>query len=391
LILEIKFYAERNIHDTMNLEERLSAVFFGEKPDVMPWFADLTYWYRAKEYWKELPNKYLGEKGRIRLYRKLGCGSHEELSNLPGELIFYNVKHKISVENVKDGTVFYEDEYQTPVGSITSVKKFVPKSVSSAYIKYAVETKQDLKVLKYIYKNQEFKPSYSLQYDRLKNWRGIGFVSSLPERTPFQRLIVIWAGVVNTVRLMMREPQELEETVQIMSEADDPIYDAICKSPAPGVYFGENLTSEVISPKIFEKYHTPYYNRRAEQLHAVKKKIFVHIDGTLRGLLPLMEKAGVDCAQSVTPAPVGDVPVEKLREAAGPNIILWGGLPGVYFSHLYPEKSLYEMALDVIKYHLDGHKFIMGVADQVPPDGDIKRVKMITNLVEKQAGYDSSH
>ena len=146
----------------------------------------------------------------------------------------------------------------------------------------------------------------------------------------------------------------------------------------------------MISPKIFEKYHIPYYKRRAEKLHVAKKYIFVHIDGALRGLLPLMWKTGVDCAQSVTPAPVGDVYVEKLREVAGPNIILWGGLPGIYFSYLYPEKSLREMAMDVIKYHLDGHKFIMGVADQVPPDGDIKRVKMITNLVEKNARYDSN-
>jgi len=374
----------------MNLEERLLAVFSGEKTDVMPWFADLTYWYRAKEYWNDLPGKYLGERGRIRLYRKLGCGSHEELYNLPGEFTFYNVKHVTSVENLRDGTVIFEDGYQTPMGSIVSVNKFVTKSVSSAIIKYAVETKQDLKVLQYIHKNHEFKPNYSLQYDRLKNWKGVGFVSSLPPRTPFQRLIVVWAGVVNTIRLMMREPEELEETIQIMSEADDPIYDAIYKSPAPGVYFGENLTSEVISPKIFEKYHVPYYKRRSEQLHVAKKYIFVHIDGALRGLLPLMWKTGVDCAQSVTPAPAGDVPVDKLREVAGPNIILWGGLPGIYFSHLYSEKNLREMAMDVIKYHLDGHKFIMGVADQVPPDGDIKRVKMITNLVEKNARYDYS-
>ena len=139
---------------------------------------------------------------------------------------------------------------------------------------------------------------------------------------------------------------------------------------------------------MFKKYHTPYYKRRVAQLHAVKKRIFVHIDGTLRGVLPLMGATGVDCAQSVTPAPVGDVPVERLREMAGPDIILWGGLPGVYFSSLYPEKSLRDMALDVIKHHLQGHKFIMGVSDQVPPDGDIRRVKMVTDLVEKYARYE---
>ncbi|MEM1990605.1 MAG: hypothetical protein QW782_08240, partial [Candidatus Bathyarchaeia archaeon] len=103
----------------MNLEERILAVFSGEKPDVMPWFADLTYWYNAKLYWGELPTKYLGERGRIRLYRELGCGSHEELYNLPGKIKYYNVKRVTSVEEFRDGTVIYEDSYHTPVGNIT--------------------------------------------------------------------------------------------------------------------------------------------------------------------------------------------------------------------------------------------------------------------------------
>ena len=371
----------------MNLQERIESVFGGQQPDVMPWFADLTYWYNAKVYRNELPEKYSGVRGRIRLYRDLGCGSHEELYNLPGEITYYGVKCSISQEKHRDGTILYEEDYRTPLGSIVGVSKFVPASVSTAHIKYAVTTRQDLKVLQYLYRHQEFKADYALQHDRIKDWKGIGFVSSLPPRTPFQRLVVVWAGVVNTLRLMMREPEELEETIQVMAEADNPIYEEICESPAPGVYFGENITSEVITPSIFNKYHAPYYKKRAAQLHAAKKWIFVHIDGMMRGTLPLMGATGVDCAQSVTPAPVGDISVEKLREEAGPDIILWGGLPGVYFSPLYPEKALRDMALDVIQHHLEGHKFIMGVADQVPADGHIKRVKMVTNLVEKYARY----
>lgn len=380
--------ATRNKVVAMSLEERILAVFSGKEPDIMPWFADLTYWYRARSYFNELPTKYLGERGQIRLYRNLGCGCHEELCNLPGEVTYYNVKTAHSAQPHRDGTIIYEEEFDTPVGSVKAVRKFIPKSVSLPYLKYAVATRQDLRVLQYVYKNQELKPDYSVQYDRLKNWKGIGFVSSVPPRTPFQRLVVIWAGVLNTVRLMMKEPEELEETIEVMSEADDPIYEAICDSPAPGVYFGENITSEVITPPIFRKYHAPYYRRRADQLHAAKKLIFVHIDGTLRGILPLMAETCVDCAQSVTPAPVGDVSVEMLRKMAGPDIILWGGLPGAYFSHLYPGKTLRRMALDVIQHHLEDHRFIIGVADQVPPDGDIRRVRMISNLVDRYARYD---
>jgi hypothetical protein len=33
----------------MTFRERLLAVFNGERPDVMPWFADLSYWRSAHQ------------------------------------------------------------------------------------------------------------------------------------------------------------------------------------------------------------------------------------------------------------------------------------------------------------------------------------------------------
>jgi hypothetical protein len=63
-------------------------------------------------------------------------------------------------------------------------------------------------------------------------------------------------------------------------------------------------------------------------------------------------------------------------------------LSGVFLSCLYSERVLSQMTLEVIKHHLKGHKFIMDSSDQVPPDVDIKRVRMVTKLVEKHARYD---
>ena len=60
----------------MTLAERLLKVFNGERPDVMPWFADLTYWYHAALKRGTLPEKYKGD-GVVDLYRDLGCGCHE--------------------------------------------------------------------------------------------------------------------------------------------------------------------------------------------------------------------------------------------------------------------------------------------------------------------------
>lgn len=371
----------------MTPQDRLMAVFRGEKPDVMPWFADLTYWYSAHEARGDLPSKYLGEEGRLRLYRELGCGAHEELYNLPAKVSFRNVKVRVYDEKLQGGRILRRTVYTLPDAELTSVQLYRPETHSWAYIKYAVSSPEDFRALREIYRCMDATPDYELQYRRLDMWRGVGVVSSLPPRTPFSRLLIEWAGPMNLFKALLRFREEVDETYDVLAESDNLLYEIIRESPAPLVYFGENITSEFISPRIFKRYFTDYYRRRAEELHASGKYIYVHVDGALRGVLPLMGETGVDCVQSVTPAPVGDVAVEDLRRMAGDRLILWGGLPGVYFSTQYPERFLRDMAFSIIEHHLEGAKFIMGVADQVPPDGDINRVKTVTEIVEKYARY----
>jgi hypothetical protein len=91
----------------------------------------------------------------------------------------------------------------------------------------------------------------------------------------------------------------------------------------------------------------------------------------------------VDCAQSLTPAPVGDVPLEDFRQLAGPDLILWGGVPAAYFSPLYSEETLRDIVLKAIRLYKNDPRFMLCVCDQVPPDGIIERVRMVSDLVEE--------
>jgi len=369
-------------------EERINAVFRGEKPDIMPWFADLTYWYHAHLTKGDLPEKYRGDEGRLRLYKELGCGAHEELYGPVVKISYKTIKIRTFVEKLESGSRLEKTVFETPLGTLTKVRKYSPVSYSSAIVKYPVESDRDLKVLKYIYEDMVVKPdhvAYERQLKLMEMWRGWGIVSSLPPRTPLLRIIIEWAGVMNTYKLMVKSKELFEEVLEIMMEVDDPIYEAIRGAPAEYVYFGENLSSDIVSPRLFKKYCFDYYKKRVEQLHAAKKKIYVHIDGRLRGLLNLIPKTGLDCVQSLTPAPVGDMPLEKFREEAGPDVILWGGLPGVFFSEKYREGLLIETLLKLIELYRSDCKFIIGVADQVPPDGDITRVKKVSEIVEEKA------
>jgi len=135
---------------------------------------------------------------------------------------------------------------------------------------------------------------------------------------------------------------------------------------------------------MFKTHIGPYYRRRTSQLHSAGKLIYVHIDGTLRGLLPLLQETGVDCAQSLTPAPMGDLTVAELRRTAGEDIVLWGGLPGALFSRTYPAETLMGILDEILDSCSDDRRFIVGVADQVPPDGEIQRARMITDVIESK-------
>ncbi len=89
----------------------------------------------------------------------------------------------------------------------------------------------------------------------------------------------------------------------------------------------------------------------------------------------------------MTPKPVDDVALEDLRGMAGPDILLLGGLPGAMFAPPFDAKSMEKHVKEIIRIHKDSGKFMLGVADQVPPNGDITLVKLISGLVEEYGRY----
>jgi len=124
------------------------------------------------------------------------------------------------------------------------------------------------------------------------------------------------------------------------------------------------------------------HKKRLERLHSAGTACAVHLDGVVRGLLPKLAAAGFDAVEALTPQPVGDLDVGEMRTVAGnDSVILWGGVPGIMFA---PPYTWDDMEKHVVKTlgAWKGSRFILGVADQVPPDGDIGFCPRIAELVE---------
>ena len=103
----------------------------------------------------------------------------------------------------------------------------------------------------------------------------------------------------------------------------------------------------------------------------------MHLDGTVRGLLPKLAAAGFDAVEALTPQPAGDLaPAEMRRLADRFDLILWGGVPGALFPAPTDWPRL-NRHLDELLDAWAGQPFVVGVADQVPPDGNIAFCRQI--------------
>ena len=176
------------------------------------------------------------------------------------------------------------------------------------------------------------------------------------------------------------------------------LYPAICAEPLQHVFIADQwfrgtlveccqifcVFDEVLADGVIDEFG----NRtgRLSRLHASGTKCAVHLDGTVLGLLPKLVQIGMDAIEAVTPFPVGDLSVEEMRRIADgasggrSSVILWGGVPGTMFAPPYGWEDVARHVLAVLAAW-NATPFVLGVADQVPPDGDIDRVRRISDMV----------
>jgi len=361
----------------MNMRERAMAVFGGEVPDRMPWFCDLTYWIAGQRQQGTFPKEYEGEEGYLKLHKDLGVGIY-----LFPPIVYRSRRDDTRFKSTirREGDVSIH-ETQTPEGTLRTIHQYSPLSASAAPIEYAVKTPEDLRALRSYISHQRIEPAFD-NFKRIDAlWGEHGIPVMMFGRSPLARLAVEWAGIANLSYLLADHRQDVEETLALIGRKQDAIYDAICDSPAQIVEIGDNLTAETMGG-LFKQYSTPYYLKRIEQFHAAGKRVGVHLDGTMRGLISDLADTGLDFIEAITPAPVGDVAVEELFTLVNEKTILWGGVPGAMFAPPFTWDDVKTFVENIIQRHGPSGRFVLCSADQVPVNGDIDLVRRISELVE---------
>ena len=355
----------------------------GEPAEEVVWTADISYWIAGRRQDGTARPQWATEEGYLALHRELGV--------LP---YYYYDKFWVAEASYGDDVELVESSHGnrhlrrfcTPVGEIVEEATFSPISCSLGCTKHLVESEADLDVLRYVIEHRRLLPVNLDDYpQRRQLWEAYDGLPCLGlPRSPLAAICCEWAGVENMTYLLADCHDKMVQLLQMMEEQEAAVLEAVCEAAPPLVHFPDNLTSENLTG-FYDPYMAGPHQRRIERLRAAGVKSAVHLDGTVRGLLPKLIRSGFDAVEAITPKPAGDLELEQIDELAGDApVIPWGGVPGVLFA---PPFTWEEVAAHVRRV-LDcwGRRpFILGVADQVPPDGRIEFCRKISQLVQSRA------
>ena len=364
----------------MDNRERILKLLNREKPDRVPWFGDLDYWYASARTAGTLPEKYKGD-GYFQLNRDLGVGFY-----LQGFFPFAQHNPGITFsENRIENTI--TRVIHTPHGDLTSISEYLPTSFSTGIVEHYVKSPSDLPAFQAYLASLSYTPAY----DEAKRRYGIigdnGVVLCYTPRSPFMEMVTTYIGITNLVYLLIDAPDEMAQIFEIMEEKYDQAAELTINSPAECIMIPENLSSEVVGARYYKKYLRPYESKWIQRIREAGKYSFIHMDGQLKGLIQLVAETGFDVIEAATPLPSGDISMQEIIDLVPGDTIIWGGMPGIMFTPLVGDEDFDIHTKAILSLMRQEPRFVLGVADQVPPNGTLKRVSRVIEICDEFGHY----
>lgn len=365
----------------MTPRDRILSILHGSQPDQVPWFGDLDYWATADVARGTRPPDFKESAAYIAWHRELRVGFY-----LQGYFPF-RLHLDLDERTWTAGNRRFR-RLVTPVGALCECWEYLPGSYTEAPVEHLVKSEEDLPALQYVYEHTAVEPDYAYAERRREQIGEQGVLLCYLPKSPFMHLTVLEAGIAAVTFMEQSAPDQFHATLAAMKRVFDKAARIAVNSPAEVLMIPENLSSEMVGPRFFDAYVRSTQEEWIAEIHTAGKYSFVHMDGTLRGLLRHQASTGVNVIEAMTPTPVGDLAVEDWAVSAqNPTTILWGGIPGSYFTPLVSATEFERHIRSVLAVMRSCPRFVLGVADQVPPDALESRVRRVAEIVDAYGRY----
>jgi len=367
------------------MRHRILSVYRGERPDVVPFMLDLSHWFYHKNHmpW-DLSKAYTApEAALIDYHKKMGVGFY-----MPNLAAFFDVGYPsdVLVETescVVNGSPAITWRYTTPLGSIERTRIWQEQTYSWAIAGWSAKTEQDIRVLGYALSGRTFTPKWE-NYIAWRDYVGdIGVVNLPFGYSAMGQLLNYWMGIEGVTYGIADRPAAVREFVDAVNADNLECIRMLAESPAEVVILGDNFSSDIQPPRFFDEWSRAFYTEAIRVLHASGKYAAVHIDGRLRGALRMIQDTGADCADAVTPAPMGDLTPEQCRAEAGCGFILSGGVSPDLWLPTASTEAFRSAVLRWLDLRKTSPRLIANAGDQVPPGAIEERIEIMRDLVEE--------
>ena len=364
----------------MTERERILALLRGETPDQVPWFGDLAYWVPYAHDKEVIDDAYKGD-GLFQLHRDLGVGFY-----LQGYAPYTEETEDVDIRREVNGNRI-TTYWHTPVGDLEETEISLPDSYTVAPLEHRIKTIEDLETYVYIQEHTVFRPDYGEAARRYALIGDNGCVLCYLPKSPYMDLVALKAGIMTVVELMTEEEERFDACMERLEVCADRAAQIALDSPAEFLMIPENISSEVVGKGPYRAYMERYHRKWFEKIKAAGKVSFVHMDGTMRGLLREVSEAGCRVMEALTPAPTGDIGIEDLHNWVTEDTVLWGGIPGAYFTDSVSDAEFDSYVRRVLETWRTKPRYVLGVADEVPPYSRPERIARVRTLVDRYGKY----
>ena len=375
----------------MTLRERILAVYRGERPDVVPFMLDVSHWFyhRHRLPWDISVAYEKPEYDLIDYHNRNKIGFFVgQLGSFFSTIYPRDVRVTTQKETVGGSTAIVW-RVETPSGCIERRRFWNETTYSWQIERWGIEDEFGLRVLREAMSRRRFEANNWKKFRAWTDYVGDDGVIYLHlGYSGMGYLLNQWMGIEGVSYATVDFPDALQETIEAVNTNLLELIDLCCTSPAEIVFIGDNFSGDVQPPAFFNRWTRKYYIEAVRRLHAAGKYVAVHIDGQLRGALQMIRDVGADCADSVTPRPMGDLSLAQCCEEAGPNFILSGGVaPNLWLPEV-PVETFRTAVLDWLALKNSQCRFIASAGDQVPPGADESRIGLMRDMVEEFGRYD---
>jgi hypothetical protein len=350
--------------------QRLLAMLRHEQPDRYPWAPLLDPYFM-----QGLPAE-VAERGIPAFLRSIGADIF--LRHCP---FVETTLDDVTVAEARDGDRITRT-ITTPLGPISETSLHIAGAETDFITDYFIKTPEDYERVIYYIDHQRAVPRYEQTQETIDELGEDGVVqigAGSPPLTGFFRYL----SQEQVIFEFHDHPERLDRLAAHHHAFQLEMCRLAAAAPAEVVIaYSADITTRLISPRMFERYALPYLQECAAILHAAGKLFIIHTCGDVRALLPMMRASGIDGIDSLSEPPLGNTPFEVAMDVLGDSVCLIGGVSPVVLANGSPAE-LRAHVLDL--FHRVPHRrnLLLCTSDATAYGTPVENLQLVADLVKE--------